>query len=147
MNKKSQVQAIREVFQFLIGIVLLISTYYMFYNAIIPTVAEYSLELEVENINSHFNYLLSNLLSIVDSSFVQGIIELDYELPNKIGDYAYTSFFSEDEFCTLINGLTIKKCTEFDLMGVSAEGFYLSSGDLKVIVNKTSTSTSLVISN
>ena len=147
MNKKGQIHAIREVFQFGLGIVLLISVMYMFYNNFIPTVANYALTLEADNINSHINYLIMELVEVVNNNLITGSIELNYEMPGKIGDYSYNSYFSGGDICTIISGLSINNCLETNLNGINTNGIYLSGGDLNVVINKTNNGVDLRISN
>ena len=147
MNKKAQFHAVREIFQFGLGVILLSSIMYMFYNSLIPSVADYSMELEADNINSHVNYLLSNLLGLVDEGLISGSITLEYSMPASLGDYDYTTYFSTNNICTFINSISLVKCLEIDLNDVSAEGAYLSGGELKLKVTKTASATSVVMTN
>jgi hypothetical protein len=147
MGRKGQIHAIREIFQFGLGIVLLSSIMYMFYNSLIPTVADYALALEADNINSHINYLLMNLIGLVNEGVISGSISLEYAMPSSIGDYEYTSYFSSNNVCTLVNELTLVQCLEISTEEVSTEGVYLSGGELKVTITKTPVSMSILMTN
>ncbi|MBN1924176.1 MAG: hypothetical protein JW791_05485 [Nanoarchaeota archaeon] len=147
MNKKSQVQAVREIFQFGLGLFMLVTIIYMFYNNFIPTVADYALTIEADNINSHVNYLVTELLEVVNSEITSGSFELTYEMPRTIGEYSYTTFFTATELCTTIDGLRINQCTETSYSNIYTEGVYISGGELKIEVIKTNEATQLYMSN
>jgi hypothetical protein len=147
MNKKAQLYAIREIFQFGLGILILTSVFYMFYNALIPTVEDYALELEADNINSHVNYLLMQVMNVASDDFIFGNIELEYSMPDSLGDYDYSVYFINNQVCTLINGLSINKCFETNMEEISASGAYFSGGKLKLTLSRTESMTTLVLIN
>lgn len=147
MNRTGQFYAVREIFQFGLGIVLLTSLIYMFYNSLIPSVADYAMELEAGNVNSHVRYLFANLVELVNEGVINGVITLEYAMPSKIADYEYTTYFSGDNLCTFINALTLVKCVDLNSEGINLEGAYLSGGDLKLKVTKTESETSVLMSN
>jgi len=140
MNRKAQVEAIREIFQFGLGLALLIGVVYLFYNTLIPTVSDYSLRLEAENINSHINYLIMEMIEVYNQDMINGSVSLTYDLPAGIEDYSYTVFLSEQEICTIINGLDIKDCFTLNTGDISVEGIYLSGGEMNLILEKGTTS-------
>ena len=119
----------------------------MFFNLFIPTVEDYALELESDNINSHVNYLIMNLVNIINNGLISGSVELNYDMPSTLGDYYYTVYFSDEELCTIINGLSINKCINIDYEDISYEGVFISGGDLKLTIDKTISGTNLVMSN
>ena len=148
MNRKGQVFAIREIFQFGLGVVLLTAIIYMFYNQIIPQVATYALELEARNINSHVNYLIMNMVQNFESGVIQGDLTLEFNLPNKFGEYSYTTFFTQNQLCTLVNKLNINLCMDLNLPGsVYAKGVYFSGGELNLILSKNPVNSTLIMSN
>lgn len=145
MNRKSQIFAVREIFQFAIGVVLLISIISLFNTTVTPIVENYALEKEVNNINSHIYYIIQ---SIIDSGneLITGDISTVFEMPNSLGDYAYRVYFNNSKICTLIEDKGITDCFETN-NSVTMTGVFLSGGDLQVDFNKDLSSTTLILSN
>ncbi|MFA5303353.1 MAG: hypothetical protein WC393_02345 [Candidatus Nanoarchaeia archaeon] len=145
MNKKTQVQAIREVFQFGIGVIFLVSIFYFLYNFLIPQIQDYALGLQLKNVAEHANYLISEFYKSSSqslSSFAEG----KYLMPEKLGDYSYSVFFSGNEICSLIQDLNIERCV-FVLIDSSYQGFFYSGGEMKISINYTESSSSIMIGN
>lgn len=148
MNRKSQVYAIREIFQFGLGVLMLTAVIYMFYEQFIPQVAEYSLELEANNINSHINYLTMNALHIINNGLRNGELSADYSLPEKMGDYSYTTFFTGNQLCTLINELDVSQCIELNVAdNVVTKGVFFSGGVLTITASSNRTTTTIILGN
>ena len=147
MNKKSQIYAVREIFQFGLGIVLLTSVFYIFYNNIIPLVADYALQLEAENINSHINYLASSIINIAGEGMVNSTIVSEYELPYTISDYSYSSYFSGNNLCTIINELGVNQCFEMTNQDINYAGVFFSGGTLTLRLVKDNNQINLIMTN
>jgi hypothetical protein len=145
MTRKAQVVAIREIMHFGFGIMLLISVILLF-NNLKPIVENYALQRQVDNINSHVNYLLTpfiRLSSELESGFVKGT----YPLPNELGDYDYVVFFEDNYLCTKITVSSINSCLTLDNNSAVFSGRYTSGGELNIVLNLTSTDSLISLSN
>ncbi|VVB74149.1 Uncharacterised protein [Candidatus Tiddalikarchaeum anstoanum] len=145
-NRKTQIFAVREVLQFAMGVLLLISVIVLF-NSIKPIVENFSLQKQADNVNSHVNYILS---SVEDAGelITEGSIESEYDLPEKIGGYEYRIYFNESSVCTLIRGVKdISTCLDYTITQSSVDGFFTSGGKLQILLNKTLDNSAIYLSN
>ncbi|MDD4353888.1 MAG: hypothetical protein PHN56_05525 [Candidatus Nanoarchaeia archaeon] len=145
MNKKTQVDAIREVFQFGIGIIFLIGVFYFLYNTLIPQIETYALNLQLENIAEHVNYIISELYKSSSQSLVSST-ENKYLMPENVGDYPYFVYLSDEELCSGIKDLNLEKCTPL-LLDSRYQGIFFSGGEIKIIITYTETDSLINIGN
>lgn len=145
MNKKTQVQVIREVFQFGIGVIFLVSIFYFLYDFLIPGIEEYSLGLQLTNIAEHVNYLISEFYKSSSQSLASSI-ESTYLMPEKLGEYSYSVFFIGSEICSSIKDLNIEKCTSL-IIDSKYQGFFYSGGEMKININYNETNSNIIIGN
>ena len=145
MNKKTQVQVIREVFQFGIGVIFLVSIFYFLYDFLIPGVEEYALGLQLTNVVEHANFLISELYKSSSYS-LSSSIENTYLMPETLGDYHYSIYFYNDDLCSIINDLNIEKCTSL-LIDSAYQGFFYSGGDMRININYNESNSNIVLGN
>ena len=88
-----------------------------------------------------------NVIGLINEGIINGDIILEYKMPSSISDYEYSTYFSSNNLCTLINELSVVDCMELNTQGIITDGAYLSGGDLKIKVKKTPASTSVLMSN
>ena len=146
MGRKTQLYAIREVFQFAMGIVLLASVVFLFYHRIIPTVREFALTLEANNINSQVAYLLSKSENLLNRSIWEGSINMTYPMPSDLSGNDYSIYFSSGKICTIVHGIAVCKCKDYGT-DASLSGYFNSGGDLKLNLTKSNGLISVVMSN
>jgi hypothetical protein len=145
MNKKTQVQAIREVFQFGIGVLFLAFIFYFLYDVLIPNIESYALDLQLENVAEHANYLISELYKSSSQSLYSSI-ENKYLMPDKIGEYSYSIFLDNDEICASINELNIEKCVSL-LINSMCSGIFFSGGEIKISIDSNESASLITIGN
>jgi len=145
MNKKTQVQAIREVFQFGIGIVFLVSIFYFMYDYVIPQVETYALTLQITNIAEHVNFLVSELFKS-SSQAIFSTLENTYLMPEKLGEYSYFVFFDNELLCCSIPDLNLEKCAS-TMVDSSFQGVFFSGGEIKIRIDCNETYSRVTIGN
>jgi hypothetical protein len=145
MNKKTQVQAVREVFQFGIGVIFLVSVFYFLYNFLIPGIEDYALSLQLTNIAEHVNYLISKFYTSSTQS-LNSVIESKYLMPEKIGEYSYSIFFLNNKICSSIKDLNIEKCSSL-IVDSTYQGYFYSGGELKININYNESNSMINIGN
>ncbi|MDD2678850.1 MAG: hypothetical protein PHG04_02965 [Candidatus Nanoarchaeia archaeon] len=145
MSKKSQAQALKEVFQFGFGLVLLILMFYFSYNYLIPIVEDYSLNLHAQNFAEHAHYLIMKVNEISAHSF-NSSIEFTYPMPEKIWERSYAIFFQGQEVCCSIQDTNIEKCTAL-LADSNARGIFFSGGELRILSQNNETYSMITLGN
>lgn len=144
MNRKSQAVAVREVFHFMAGVLLLIGVIELF-NVIKPDVENFALAKQAGNVNTQLNYVFSQLLTVSDR-LSEGSVTAFYAMPGQLGDYTYRVYFNATQVCTLVKG-TILDCLYMSINSPTFSGLFSSGGDLKIVMNKTLDGTTVAISN
>jgi hypothetical protein len=145
MNKKTQVQAIREVFQFGIGVIFLVSIFYFLYDYLIPEIETYALGLQAENIAEHANYIISKLYES-SSQTLTSTLENKYLMPEKIGEYSYLIFFENNEICCSLKETNIQRCVSIIFNSIE-QGIFFSGGEMKININYNETNALISIGN
>ncbi len=146
MNRKSQVQAVHEVFAFAIGLSMMISITYLFTEIVYPPMAKSTTDLNMENINAHIDTILAMAESTIfelDSaklSFVVG-------MPEKIQDYLYYVKIENKQICSRTSNIEADAVCQTYSTNSLVSGSYTSGGRMEVKVLKTDSGTTITIGN
>lgn len=147
MNRKTQIFAIREVFQFGIGLIIMLSVAVLFSESIEPQVRVFALNRHIDNINSHVDYLISEMVKHSTDGVLSSSFSTSFDMPDKINDYSYRIYFQEGMICTAYNEVPIRNCMNASFPDIDLSGQFLSGGDLAISSVKDSDSVQVFISN
>ena len=136
MHSKSQVNVVKEILSFAIGISVIISFALFVSGLLIPNIRDYTIDKRIDNL---VNYIDSSIYSVyaLSEKIRTGNITLDIPLPEKIADSVFSLKISENKLCILLKSYGSSKCINPSLpAGVYISGYYISGTDLRVKLEK-----------
>ncbi len=146
MNKKTQIFAIREVFQFGIGLIIMLGVAVLFSQNIEPQIRSYALNKHIENINSHIYYLISEVVEESSDNVLYSNFSALFEMPSDINKYSYRIYFQDNNICTSYTDVPVSDCINTSFNNIDFSGQFLSGGRLRISCFKDSESMSVVLS-
>ncbi len=148
INKKGQNFIIKEIFVFVIGIVLSITIGAMFSNFIAPEIREFTIDKKMDQFLSHLDFITTRVyLSIVD---ISDDINVTYRvaLPSELSGSKYKVEIINRQICLTIQRTSDSKCWSTSMpANVTFTGDAFSGVNTEIQAYKNDTAVSIKLRN
>lgn len=136
---RAQSNVLKEIFNFLIGCFIFISTFYLFEVVIVPPMQSYVVGEQLKDVQSHVDLLCTEACMEAAGAGYESNFTLYIDMPDTLANYHYIAYFISNQLCTRALGYTSAGtspvwCRNVSLpSGISYKGSYFS-GD-KMVIN------------
>jgi hypothetical protein len=107
---KAQYEVVREILIFAAGILIVVSTAYLFNRVIIPKLRDYSVKQELMNVESHVSFLIKQSCALASQNSIESNITFSTEMPQQILNYPYIIYFNNGQLCVIAVGTNLQHC-------------------------------------
>jgi len=131
MKRRGQIVVLRELFTFVMGIIIMLSVLYIFNSVILPEISEYSVNEQAYAVLFHVNSLLTRVETMTRS--VNGaLVSLHQDMPETINNNNYRVYNNSNQLCIRTSGdRVLSHCVNMSV-DASVSGNYLSGTELMI---------------
>lgn len=135
---RAQSDVLKEIFNFLIGSSIFISTFYLFQVVIVPPIQTFVVNEQLKDVQSHIDLLSTEACIKAGEGGYASNLTFYIEMPDALANYHYMAYFNSNQLCTRALGFTSAGvspiwCRNMSLpSGVSYSGSYFSGNKLAI---------------
>lgn len=148
MNKKGQNIILKEVFVFVIGIILAASIGAIFSDLISPEIRDFTIDKKMDQFLNHVDFVTTRVY--IETVEIGDEINITYRLslPDELSGSKYTMTVEGRDICIRIAATGDKKCRQSSLPeGVKFSGDAFSGVSVQINAYKSDSETSITLSN